>query len=71
MTSREQIEHVGAQEFVTVHEAALLLNISERTIWRRLRAGKLHFELSDGRIRRLRKAAVVRFFKNPDFACQY
>lgn len=63
MTIREQLEHIGQQEFITVKEASLLLNISERTIWRRIAANRLRFELCEGGIRRLRKSAVVRYFR--------
>lgn len=61
MTSiRERIDAARQKDYITVQECALLVNVSERTVWRRL--PHLGHVLRDGRITRLNRRVAVRFF---------
>lgn len=60
MTIRERIELARQKDFITVEECALLVGVSERTIWRRLPF--LPQVVRDGRIVRLHRVSAVRYF---------
>lgn len=60
MTIREQLETTRQKEFITVEECALLVGVSERTIWRRL--PQLDRVVRNGRITRLHRVTAMRFF---------
>lgn len=65
MTSiRDRIDAARQKDYITVRECALLVNVSERTIWRRL--PQLGHILRDGRITRLNRRLAVRFFLKLD-----
>ena len=59
-TVRERLEFIKQQEFVTVESFALLVGVSERTIWRRL--GELPHVIRDRRITRIHRASALRHF---------
>lgn len=59
---REQIDFARQQDYVTVRQCALLVNVSERTVWRRLKDEKLGTPVRDGRIVRVNRRLAVRFF---------
>jgi hypothetical protein len=59
-TIRERLELIRQQEFVTVQSLALLLSVSERTIWRRL--ADLPHVIRNGRVTRIHRASAVRYF---------
>ena len=64
MTIRERLETIRQQEFVTVQDFALLVGVSERTIWRRLT--ELPHVIRNGRVTRILKASALRhFLRNP------
>lgn len=60
MSIKERIDAARQKEFISVEECALLVGCSERTIWRRLT--KLDRVIRDGRITRLHRATVLRYF---------
>lgn len=57
---KERIERAKQRDFITVEECALLVGVSERTIWRRLPA--IDRVVRDGRIVRLHRITALRFF---------
>ena len=59
-TIRERIASARDKEFISVEECALLVGVSERTIWRRL--PKLDRVIRDGRITRIHRATALRYF---------
>ena len=59
-TIRERLELIRQQEFVTVESLALLLGVSERTIWRRLT--DLPHVIRDRRVTRIHRASALRHF---------
>jgi DeoR/GlpR family transcriptional regulator of sugar metabolism len=59
-TIRERLETIRQRDFVTVKELALLIGVSERTIWRRLT--ELPYVIRNGRITRIHRATAVRYF---------
>lgn len=61
-TIRERIDEARQKDYVTVQELALLVNVSERTIWRRL--PQLGQVIRSGRICRLNRRQAVRYFLN-------
>ena len=64
MTIRERLESIRQQEFVTVQDFALLVGVSERTIWRRIT--QLPHVIRNGRVTRIHKASALRYFlRNP------
>lgn len=64
MTIRERIELARQKDYITIQECALLVNVSERTVWRRL--PHLGHVLRDGRITRINRRLAVRFFLKID-----
>jgi len=63
-TIRERLQRIQQQEFVTVQDFALLVGVSERTIWRRLPG--LPNVIRDGRVTRIHRASALRhFLKQP------
>jgi predicted DNA-binding transcriptional regulator AlpA len=60
MTVKERLEAAKQKDFITVEECALLVGVSERTIWRRLK--QMDRVVRDGRIVRLHRITAVRFF---------
>ena len=60
MTIRERIAEAREKEFITVEECALLVGVSERTIWRRLH--QLDRVIRNGRLTRVHRATALRFF---------
>jgi DeoR/GlpR family transcriptional regulator of sugar metabolism len=63
MTIRERLETIRQQEFVTVQDFALLVGVSERTIWR---LTELPHVIRNGRVTRIHKASALRhFLRNP------
>lgn len=59
-TIRERLEVIRQRDFVTIRELALLIGVSERTIWRRLT--QLPHVIRNGRITRIHRATAVRYF---------
>jgi DeoR/GlpR family transcriptional regulator of sugar metabolism len=57
-TIRERLEVIRQQEFITVEELALLVGVSERTIWRRLT--ELPNVIRSRRITRIHRATAIR-----------
>jgi DeoR/GlpR family transcriptional regulator of sugar metabolism len=57
ITIRERLEGIRQREFITVQELALLVGVSERTIWRRL--CELPNVIRDRRITRIHRASAV------------
>jgi DeoR/GlpR family transcriptional regulator of sugar metabolism len=57
-TIRERLEGIRQQEFLTVQELALLIGVSERTIWRRLT--ELPNVIRNRRITRIHRVTAVR-----------
>jgi transcriptional antiterminator len=57
ITIRERLEDIRQREFITVQELALLVGVSERTIWRRLT--ELPNVIRDRRITRIHRATAV------------
>lgn len=65
MTSiRARLDAARQKDYITVQECALLVNVSERTVWRRL--PQLGHILRDGRITRVNRRLAVRFFLKID-----
>lgn len=60
MTIKERLERARQKDYVTVEEGALLVGVSERTIWRRL--PQLERTIRDGRITRVHRITLVRHF---------
>lgn len=60
MTIRERSELAKQKEFITVEECALLVGVSERTVWRRL--PKIDRVIRDGRVVRLHRVSAIRYF---------
>jgi DeoR/GlpR family transcriptional regulator of sugar metabolism len=58
-TIRERLEGIRQQEFLTVQELALLIGVSERTIWRRLT--ELPNVIRNRRITRIHRVTAVRY----------
>jgi DeoR/GlpR family transcriptional regulator of sugar metabolism len=58
MTIRERLELIRQQEFVTVESLALLVGVSERTIWRRL--PDLPHVIRDRRVTRIHRVSALR-----------
>ena len=59
-TIREQIDRARAQEFVTIEQLSLLLQISPKTIRRRIQAGLLPGVVRSGRLVRINRVLAVR-----------
>jgi DeoR/GlpR family transcriptional regulator of sugar metabolism len=57
---KERIDAAKQKDFITVEECALLVGVSERTVWRRL--SQMERVVRDGRIVRLHRSTAVRFF---------
>jgi DeoR/GlpR family transcriptional regulator of sugar metabolism len=60
LSVRERLDAIRQREFITVEELALLVGVSERTIWRRLT--NLPHVIRTGRITRIHRVAAVRYF---------
>jgi hypothetical protein len=61
---RDRLDAAKQKDFITVAECALLVGVSERTIWRRLPqlgAGVLR----NGHIVRLHRVLAMRYFLHP------
>ena len=56
-TIRERLETIRQRDFVTVEELALLIGVSERTIWRRLT--DLPYVIRSGRVTRIHRTTAV------------
>lgn len=63
---RDRMEDARQKDYITVEECALLVSVSERTIWRRLAEEKLGTPVRDGRIVRVNRRAAQRFFQYQD-----
>lgn len=59
---KERLAEAREKDYVTVQECALLVSVSERTVWRRLKAEKLGTPVRDGRIIRVNRRLAVRYF---------
>jgi DeoR/GlpR family transcriptional regulator of sugar metabolism len=59
ITIRERLEVIRQREFITVQELALLVGVSERTIWRRL--AELPNVIRDRRITRIHRATAITY----------
>ena len=59
-TIRERLEAIRQREFITVEELALLIGVSERTVWRRLI--ELPRVIRNGRVTRIHRASAVSYF---------
>ena len=65
MTIRERLELIQQKEFVSVKEFALLVGISERTVWRRM--SDLPHVIRNGRVTRIHRVSALRYFlKQPN-----
>ena len=60
VTIRERLELIRQREFISVQDFALLVGVSERTIWRRL--PRLPNVIRDGRVTRIHRASALRYF---------
>lgn len=60
MTIRERLDVARQKDYVTVAECALLVGVSERTVWRRL--PKLDRVIREGRIVRVHRVTALRYF---------
>jgi len=60
LTIGERLTQIKQLEFVSVSDLALLLGVSERTVWRRL--GHLPNVIRDGRITRIHRRSAVQYF---------
>jgi DeoR/GlpR family transcriptional regulator of sugar metabolism len=60
MTIRQRLELIRQKEFVTVQDFALLVGVSERTIWRRLPV--LPNVIRNGRVTRIHRSSALRYF---------
>jgi DeoR/GlpR family transcriptional regulator of sugar metabolism len=59
---RDRIELARQKDYISVQECALLVGVSERTVWRRLpHLGQL---VRTGRITRLNRRTALRYFLN-------
>lgn len=58
-TIRERLSLIRQQEFVTVESLALLVGVSERTMWRRL--ADLPHVIRDGRVTRIHRASALHY----------
>ena len=59
-TIRERLDTIRQRDFITVEELALLIGVSERTIWRRLTS--LPHVIRNGHITRIHRATAVYHF---------
>lgn len=59
-TIKERLDAARQKDYVTIQECALLVNVSERTVWRRL--PQLGQVVKSGRITRVNRRNAVRFF---------
>ena len=59
-TIRERIEDARQKDYISIEEVALLVGVSERTVWRRL--PHLGHVLKSGRITRVNRRLAVRYF---------
>jgi len=59
-TIRDRLDVIRQREFITVSEFALLVGVSERTVWRRL--PELPHVIRSGRITRIHRLTAVRHF---------
>jgi len=62
LTIGERLNRIRQLEFVSVPDLALLLGVSERTVWRRLE--HLPNVIRDGRITRIHRRSAVHYFLN-------
>ena len=62
MNIRDRIELARQKDYVSIQEVALLVGVSERTVWRRL--PYLGHVLRNGRITRVNRRIAVRYFLN-------
>jgi len=60
LTIGERLSRIKQLEFVSVADLALLLGVSERTVWRRL--PKLPNVVRDGRITRIHRRSAMHHF---------
>lgn len=60
MTIKDRLDRARQLEYVPVPDFALLTGISERTIWRRLKAGLFPRVLHSGRITTIHRASALR-----------
>lgn len=60
LTIKERLDHARQMDYITVEEGALLVGVSERTIWRRL--PKIERVIRDGRITRVHRVTLLRHF---------
>lgn len=61
MTSiRERIETARQQDYVSIQDLSLLANISERTLWRRLKDGLFPHVLKSRGITRIHRASAMK-----------
>lgn len=65
---REQIEEARQLDYVTIGQLSLLASISERTIWRLLKAGRFPHVLRHGRITRVHRATALRALRPENLA---
>lgn len=66
LTIREQIDAARVEEHVTMTQLALLTGFSERTLWRRLKAGFFPHVLQSGRVLRIHRASAIRALRRPE-----
>jgi predicted DNA-binding transcriptional regulator AlpA len=59
----ERLEAARRSDFVTVEDFSLLSGISERTIWRRIKAGVFPTLLRNGGIVRIHRLSALRALK--------
>lgn len=61
---RDRLDAAREKDYVSVAECALLVNVSERTVWRRLPF--LGHILRNGRITRINRRLALRYFLHLD-----
>jgi len=56
---RDAIDIARSQEFVTIPQLALLLQVSPKTVWRRVKAGTVKGVVHDGRLVRINRVIAL------------
>jgi len=62
LSIRERLDRARQQDYVTIRECALLVGVSERTVWRRLALAHLGTPVHSGRCTRVHRLTAVRYF---------
>lgn len=62
---RDAIDMARSQEFVTIDQLALLLQVSPKTVWRRVKAGKVKGVAREGRLVRINRVIALHHWMRP------